>query len=292
MVPSGVAGMIGAASESSGTACRMPSSDGGIDTGPGRLSPTAESASRPVPVTASRNASNVIGLSFPVGGKVAPGCDNQPGAISHPWAIPACVPVAAADRAGILMATTLRYGQTTGIGRSPADRRDRRDVPRGLRAGLHDIDLRYRAGRLRLPVRVGADPSVSEPGPDWIAASNISGCRPALRLVIFAEIDAPSSFIAADTVTASAARSASETGPLWRTISCRAPSRWRVLRERILRDDGPLIMACGAGAAGVHPLTYCTMFLPKNVAEWLVEEEHPIEALGYSGCSRAWSRAS
>ena len=45
-------------------------------------------------------------------------------------------------------------------------------------------------------------------------------------------------------------------------------------------------MACGAGAAGVHPLTYCTMFLPKNVAEWLVEEEHPIEALGYSGCSR------
>ena len=31
------------------------------------------------------------------------------------------------------------------------------------------------------------------------------------------------------------------------------------------------------------PLTYCTMFLPKNVAEWLVEEEHPIEALGVLG---------
>ena len=61
-------------------------------------------------------------------------------------------------------------------------------------------------------------------------------------------------------------------------------SRWRVLRERILRDDGPPSSWPVALALLVFtPLTYCTMFLPKNVAEWLVEEEHPIEALGVLG---------
>ena len=61
-------------------------------------------------------------------------------------------------------------------------------------------------------------------------------------------------------------------------------SRWRVLRERILRDDGPPSSWPVVLALLVFtPLTYCTMFLPKNVAEWLVEEEHPIEALGVLG---------